>query len=226
MVDTFGNNIIGAYTGGVSVVAIYSFGERVWPEYPTPTQYEIYYTTKNGNPLTFDVQPATGPGRVNLVSNTYDSTKGVYVLTFSNPLSQIATSGFQYKSQLDSVILPSVITTINPYAFEGSGLKTISMPGVSVISLRAFKDCYQMRHVTIPSTCTKMALAVFKDSYNLSDVYVEATTPPEMSQEDGGGYTQFSGTSQALRIYVPAASLNDYLSAAGWSSYSDKIVSL
>lgn len=34
MVDIFGNNIVSAFTGGNSVKAIYSYGDKVWPKIP------------------------------------------------------------------------------------------------------------------------------------------------------------------------------------------------
>ena len=34
MVDVFGNEIIGAYTNGVTVQAIYAYGNLVWPVGP------------------------------------------------------------------------------------------------------------------------------------------------------------------------------------------------
>lgn len=226
MVTTFGNDIVDAYTNGVQVKFIYSRGVRVWPAIPSPSGNNvIYYTTKDGNPLTFSSSPATSAAG-SIVSNVYDSTMGVYVLTFQNSVTQIDTSGFEYMTQLETVILPSSVHTINPYAFKGSGLVSIDMPGVDVLSLRAFEDCIYLRQVTIPATCTQMALGVFKNCTILSTVVVLATTPPWMAREDGGGYTQFSGTSQALVILVPGSSLNDYLEADGWSSYSNKITSL
>lgn len=45
MVSTFGNNIVSAFTGGQSVKAIYTYGEKVWPV--EPSEYYIHWSPTN-----------------------------------------------------------------------------------------------------------------------------------------------------------------------------------
>ena len=229
MVVTLGNNIIDAYTGGVQVKAIYSMGVRVWPDLPlNPSSNEFYYTTKDGNPLTFSVSPVTIISG-NMISNTFDVVKGVYVVTFESDITQVSTSGFENMTQLESVVLPSGVGTINPFAFRNSGLSSIVMPGAVVLSQNAFEGCYYLRYITWPSNTgyEKMALGCFRDCISLDTVVVMATTPPWLAQEEGtGSYTQFAGTPATLKILVDGSLVNTYKSAAGWSSYADKIGSL
>ena len=223
MINVFGLEIKSAFTNGTSVKAIYSNGVKVWPTMSDPLPNQIFYTTKNGNPLTFTDDAAHGTGGVTLTSHTYDSSNGVYVLTFSDTITQ-TWDGWRYQSNLQDVYLPMTVTTINPYNFQQSGLVSISMPGVSVISLQAFELCNHLTRVTIPESCTKIATGAFKDCSVLSEVKVERQWPPEMSQLSGGGYDQFSGTSQALVILVDEFYVGTYKGAAGWSSYSSNIV--
>lgn len=229
MVVTLGNNIIDAYTGGVQVKAIYSRGVRVWPDLPlNPSSNEFYYTTKDGNPLTFSVSPVSSASG-NMLSNTFDAVNGVYVVTFEYGITQISGSAFENMTQLESVVLPSGVDTINSYAFRNSGLTSIVMPGAVVLSQNAFEGCYYLRYITWPSNTgyEKMALGCFRDCISLDTVVVLATTPPLMAQEEGtGSYTQFAGTPATLKILVDGSLVNTYKSAAGWSSYSDKIGSL
>ena len=54
MVDVFGNNIISAFTNGVSVKSIFTYGEQVWPaisEYYVKWDRSEYsgYFSMNGN---------------------------------------------------------------------------------------------------------------------------------------------------------------------------------
>ena len=44
MIRVFGNDIKGAYTGGVPVKEIYSYGVKVWPDEPEPTPVPTGYT--------------------------------------------------------------------------------------------------------------------------------------------------------------------------------------
>lgn len=53
MVDVFGNEIIGAYTNGVAIQAIYAYGNLVWPVGPSPKVSYIY----NDNLDKFNTEP-------------------------------------------------------------------------------------------------------------------------------------------------------------------------
>ena len=52
---------------------------------------------------------------------------------------------------------------------------------------------------------------------------MEPSVPPTLLV-NAGGYNQFLNCSPNLQIKVPAASLNDYLNATGWSTYASYIV--
>ena len=78
--------------------------------------------------------------------------------------------------------------------------------------------CYGLKsltEITIPSSVTSIGYNPFDNCSNLKHIYCKASTPPTSSS------TLYFPNS-VIAIYVPAASLGDYLTS--WSDYADKIV--
>lgn len=249
MVFTNGNEIVDAYTNGVQVIEIYSNGMKVWPTTPSPANDEIFYMTYSGDPIT--LYDDTGFG-VNLVSNTYDSTNGVYVLKFDGTVSKTGKDSFKGISDLRTVYLPLTATVIGFRSFFSSGLDSIEMPSIVTIEGEAFHGCNNLISIILPSTCTTLygvgfggcfsdctsltdviipascveeGPGTFQGCTNLSNVIVYATTPPLMrSSSITGNYAEFRNCSPNLQIKVPASSLNAYQTATGWSDYASQIV--
>jgi hypothetical protein len=248
MVNTFGNDIIDAYTGGVQVIEIYSNGVKVWPVTPGPANNEIWYTTNDNDIIT----PVYNRFGATLLTNTYSGGKGV--MTFDGPVTQIGQMVFENTNELLTMTLPDTVTSIGAYAFENceelhtinipSGVKviganafsidttashkgrlrSITIPGVKAISPRVFKNQGIITSVTIPSSVINMGVSAFERCSRLATVIMEPSVPPRMVADGYGAYNQFLDCSSNLQIQVPAASLNDYLTADGWSDYASKIV--
>ena len=93
-------------------------------------------------------------------------------------------------------------------------------------------------NITIPSTVTKIGDDAFrvqewanKDQYQYNKmlnvdknrvVKCLATIPPQIG-DSVFGIISGSGDIAQYKIYVPAASVNDYKTAQGWSEYADRI---
>lgn len=88
---------------------------------------------------------------------------------------------------------------------------------VTSISSYSFQDCTSLTSITIPSGVTSIGNSAFRYCDRLRSVTVNASTPPTL-----GSYV-FSGVDYYMKIYVPAASVDVYKSASGWSDYADKI---
>lgn len=101
-------------------------------------------------------------------------------------------------TSLADVTLPSTLTSVGDYAFQETALTSIDIPsGVTAIGQDAFRSCSSLASVT-----------------------VNATTPPTL------GTDAFSGTSRDLAIYVPAASVDAYKAASGWSDFASVITAI
>ena len=98
----------------------------------------------------------------------------------------------------DSIEIPDSVTSIGQYAFFGSGLNTVTIgSGIKSIGSDAFSYCW------------------------IRNLYVHAIDPPTLS-----AYMFDDGCPNEMSIYVPAASVDAYKSASGWSEYADRIVGM
>ena len=128
------------------------------------------------------------------VSHTY-SEENLYRIVISNLLN-ISGGAFSDCLGLLDFKLGSTVTVINGSAFQNTGISS----------------------VTIPKTVTQMDLMlIFADCTNLKTVRVLSTTPLTVQPE-------IFENSPIEKIIVPKSAINTYKSAAGWSTYADKIV--
>lgn len=88
---------------------------------------------------------------------------------------------------------------------------------VTSISSYSFQDCNSLTSITIPSGVTSISDRAFEYCDRLRSVTVNASTPPTL-----GSYV-FNGVDYYMKIYVPAASVDAYKAASGWSDYADRI---
>ena len=135
----------------------------------------------------------------------------------------IATSAFQscYKhvlSDKDLTVL-SKVATIGDSAFYGAAAlaHAIDLSGVNTIGQSAFYSCALLESVVIGEHVTSIGNNAFASIPALREVTVKATTPPTITD-----YT-FNNDSTLGAIYVPAASVDAYKAASGWSTHAGKI---
>jgi hypothetical protein len=110
------------------------------------------------------------------------------------------------------------VTSIGDSAFVNcSGLTSIEIPSsVTSIGNGAFFDCIGLTSIDIPSDVTSIGNYTFNGCSSLTSITVNATTPPSL------GSSSFNNTNNCP-IYVPAASVNAYKTASGWSDYASRI---
>ena len=119
----------------------------------------------------------------------------------------------------------SRIVGISPYAtFNSIVDRSISgdytIPSdVTSIGFCAFYSCTNLTSVTIHENVTEIGNAAFLRCTNLTSVTVLATTPPVL----GSASNPFSGS---YPIYVPAASVETYKTATGWTSLASRITAI
>ena len=120
-----------------------------------------------------------------------------------------------------NTVIPSTVVVIGENSFNGMiTLTSITIPSsVTDIRSTAFKNT-GLTSITIPSSVTNIGQDVFRDCTNLTEVIVNATTPPTTISP----WNAFNNNASGRLIKVPAASLQDYLTAPGWSDYAADIV--
>ena len=127
---------------------------------------------------------------------------------------------------LTTYTIPNGITKIGSHAFIGcTKLTSVTIPdSVTIIENAAFFICSGLTSVTIPSSVIEIGAKVFYNCTSLHTISCLATTPPKAEFLDWEGWSAFYGNAADRKIYVPAASVEAYKTAAGWSEYADAIV--
>lgn len=122
-------------------------------------------------------------------------------------------------SGITSYVFKEGTVGISDNAFEHcESLTSITIPNsVSSIENYAFAYCSGLTSVTIGNSVTLIDDGAFIDCSSLTSVTVNATTPPTL----GGSYVFYNTNN--CPIYVPAASVEAYKAASGWSEYASRI---
>jgi uncharacterized repeat protein (TIGR02543 family) len=132
----------------------------------------------------------------------------------------IGNEAFDHCKALTSISIPEGIQSIGNRAFRYcTALVKVSLPnGLKVLSANMFESCESLRTITVPASVTSIENYVFDHCTSLVEIIMLPTTPPTFVS------TSLTMTPSALRIKVPAASLNAYRTAIGWGAYSDQII--
>ena len=147
---------------------------------------------------------------------------GLTSVTIPNSVTSIGTQTFQDCTSLTSITIPNSVTTIGSGAFQScSSLTSITIPNsVTSIDNNAFYGCTSLANVIIGNNVTYIGSSAFRNCTLLISVTIQATTPPTISG------SEFLNNASGRKIYVPAASVEAYKAASGWSTYADDIVAI
>ena len=122
----------------------------------TPPNNQIWYTTKSGNPISYN----NHFGAV-VTSNTYVNGKGI--LSFNGNVTMIGYNAFPNDNDLASIIIPNSVTEIGTTAFDYCNALTsvVLGNGVKSIGQQAFKYCTALTSIVIPDSVNNMGDGVF-----------------------------------------------------------------
>ena len=121
---------------------------------------QIWYTVTGKTPI--DIPQGSAP---KIVSNVFDPSNEVYVVTFEDAIYSIPANYFGGKSELKSVVLPNSTSSLDNYAFSGChNLSDISL-GMSLgyIGSRVFEGC-AIRTLSLPASLYGVASDAFAGS--------------------------------------------------------------
>ena len=173
-------------------------------------------------------------------------------ITIPNSVITVNWHAFVFCTNLTSITIPNSVTSIDIWAFNYcSGLASITIDSnntvydsrddcnaiidtatntliigckntiipntVTSIGNDAFGNLNSLTSITIPDSVTSIGDEAFHNCTGLTSVTVEATTPPTL------GSNTFGNNASGRKIYVPAASIETYKAASGWSTYAADI---
>ena len=151
-------------------------------------------------------------------SSAFSGCDGLTSVTIPDSVTSIGGSAFLGCSGLTSITIPDSVTSIGHSAFDGCrGLTSIIIPdSVTSIGDYAFHNCRELTSIIIGNGVTSIENNAFEKCSGLKTIRISATNPPTL------GSNAFETSLE--KIIVPKSSINAYKSAAGWSTYADKIV--
>ena len=179
---------------------------------------------------TYTFQNCTGITEVTIPSSigttipagAFKGCSGIDSVTIP-PMGGVTTIGseaFQGCSALTYIQFPLSLTTINSYAFAGSGLIYLDMQDVTTLGDYAFSACTGLTELTLPTNATSMGNGIFQNCTGLDEVEIPAfltTIPQSMFSGctgltdvviDSGvttvGSSAFSGCTSLTQIELPS----------------------
>ena len=176
-----------------------------------------------GNSAFYNISTLKGiniPGRVTRIgAAAFRGCSGLETISIPDSVNAIGASAFRDCVGLVKVAIGGGLTSLYEATFENcTSLTNVTLgDSMSSIGLGAFYGCSSLVSIELPATVTLIDNNVFSDCTSLASVYCLPTTPPS------GSKSMFNNNAVNRKIYVPAASLDAYKTASGWSAYADAI---
>lgn len=175
-------------------------------------------------------------------NNCFSGFSNMHFIRIPSTVERIGDYAFKGCSGMTYCEIPHGTTTIGNGAFiDCTSLGTVNLPSsLTSLGYSAFTNCLNFRDTSIPPFITVVphycffncdGLTVFEFHADIKSIgnfafgncngliYItlHSTTPPTLSA------SAFDGANSLAYIYVPAASVNAYKAADGWSSYANII---
>lgn len=132
-------------------------------------------------------------------------------------ITEIGEGAFKSCRYLEHVTLSPSITEIPNNCFAGCGVleECVVPEGVTTIGKSAFEGCSTLESLILPSTITTVNARCFTIASNSCVITCYAATPPNADPLTFIGYKG--------KVAVPAASVDAYKAATGWSTVASQI---
>ncbi len=193
---------------------------------------KIVFTAGSSNPLRYGgatlylngtaITELTIPADITeILRFTFIGCGSLTSVTIPDGVTAVGDYVFEYCTNLTSATISNSVTTIGAYMFYGcTSLSQFTIgENITTINTRAFYGCSALASITIPESVTTIEDRAFYDCAALESVYCKPLTPPTI------GSVVFNKNHTTRKIYVPANSVDAYISATNWSAYADAICS-
>ena len=158
---------------------------------------------------------------------------GAEILTsiiLPNSINSIGYGAFSDCFELTKIIIPESVTSIGYNCFNGCPkLNSVNIPKtIDIINYMTFAGCSKLTSITLPDSILKIEDAAFFNCSSLTSIIIKSIIPPVLPEIPEGLdiFNFFSGCNSLVNIFVPAASVDVYKSAAGWSYYAELITAI
>lgn len=117
-----------------------------------------------------------------------------------------------------NTVIPNTVRKIGPWSFHHAvRLKEANIPeGVRVIGQSAFRECWGITKVTLPSTMDSIAELAFYYTTDIDTVICYAVNPPTL--HDPHAFDVFWYNAEA-KLFVPAQSVQAYKTTDDWTQF-------
>ena len=182
---------------------------------PSDLKFKAWYSDSTTYSAECDASSALTTADTRAHTTAYSAMTSAII---GDCVTSIGLQAFRNCSGLTSIEIPNTVTTIGDRAFQQCiSLTSIDIPsGVTSIGLGAFQSCTHLTSIDIPNSVTSIGNGAFYKCSSLTEIKIYASTPPTLATG------AFDNTNNCP-IYVPAASVNTYKAASGWSDYASRI---
>ena len=176
-------------------------------------------TTLIGYPAGATRELYTVPASVKTAGDgAFFNSKYLKKIVLPDNIETLGYSLFASSKSLEEVTLPSSIKELSIYLFKDcTKLKSVVIPeGVTTIGYSAFEGCTSLESISLPESINFIDFFAFGSLSNLKNVYCQAKTVPNTSQNVFGNVNLSKVT-----LHVPAASISAYQATEPWKNFKE-----
>ena len=170
-----------------------------------------------GNPTTTIVwKPKTCSTGTDSDAPFYSTSSQVTSFTFGDSVQVIPAYLCKYMNQLESITIPSTVTSIGQSAFMYcSKLKSFTFPqGIKTVATSVLEGCTALEEVFIPSSVTTINQDAFYNCSALNAIHNYAITPQTITERAVNSVNK-----QTCILYVPMDYIDLYRAKAVWCDF-------
>ncbi|MGP1475323.1 MAG: InlB B-repeat-containing protein [Treponema sp.] len=165
----------------------------------------------------------TVPASVTVLGESSFSSNGTLTaIVLQEGLTTVEDSGLHYCQNLQTVSIPSSLTSIGERFLCSSKVEHVKIPeGVTKVGFQFLDNCSELKTVELPASLTTTNGRFCGSCTKLQSVTCNAATPPAL-----GGEAFKNVVLAGVTLKVPAASVSAYEGASIWKGFKKPFVAL